>query len=117
MQWNEKNEEDVTIISLEGDIDLNHSPKLRTLFQSKIQAKCPALLLDFEAVQYIDSSGLATLVEYYQGSRPYSGKIALACLSTRVHSVFDLVRLGEIFPIFPTIQEARQSLMAEPAAQ
>ena len=77
-------EDDVTILRLEGEIDLNHSPKLRTLFHGKIQAKCPALLLDFSKVNYIDSSGLATLVEYYQGSRAYSGKIALAAMSARV---------------------------------
>ena len=110
MQWKEEAEGDITILSPEGDIDLNHSPKLRSLFQAKIKAKCPALLIDFGKVNYIDSSGLATLVEYYQGSRSYEGKIALAAMSARVRSVFDLVRLGEIFTIYDTTEEARQEL-------
>jgi anti-sigma B factor antagonist len=113
MKWTEQTEDDLTIFQLEGDIDLNHSPQLRILFQSKIQAKAPALLLDFTAVNYIDSSGLATLVEYYQGSRPYNGKIALAAMSPRVKSVFELVRLNEIFPIFASVEEAKQSLLEQ----
>lgn len=115
MKWTEKTEDGITTLSPEGDIDLNHSPKLRSLFQSKIQAKCPALLIDFGKVNYIDSSGLATLVEYYQGSRPYEGKIALAAMSARVKSVFDLVRLGEIFSIYDTIEEAKQELKSSTA--
>ncbi|MFH1066768.1 MAG: STAS domain-containing protein [bacterium] len=107
MQWTEQKNVGFTVISLEGEIDLNHAPKLRDLFQNKIKEKCSALLLDFAAVSYIDSSGLATLVEYYQGSRPYAGKIALASLSARVKSVFDLVRLSEIFSIYPSLEEAK----------
>lgn len=110
MQWKERKEPSFTVIHLEGEIDLHHSPKLRELFQNKIKEKCTALLLDFTSVSYIDSSGLATLVEYYQGSRAYSGKIALASLSTRVKSVFDLVRLSEIFSIYPSVEDAERTL-------
>jgi anti-sigma B factor antagonist len=110
MEWTENLEGDVVIVILKGEIDLNHSPKLRSFFQGKIQGKSLKLLLDFTEVKYIDSSGLATLVEYYQGSRSYSGRIALASLSPRVKSVFELVRLSEIFPIYPTVDEAKTAL-------
>jgi anti-sigma B factor antagonist len=39
--------------------------------------RIPALLLDFTGVNYIDSSGLATLIEYYQSSRTYDGKMSV----------------------------------------
>jgi anti-sigma B factor antagonist len=110
MQVTEIQEGDILILNLKGDIDLHHSPKLREVLQAKVKAKCGKLLLDFSEVGYIDSSGLATLVEYYQGSRTYSGKICLAALSTRVKSVFDLVRLSEIFSISPSMEEAKESL-------
>lgn len=112
MEWTESSEGNISIISLSGDIDLNQSSKLRGLFQEKIKAKTPALLLDFSAVNYIDSSGLATLVEYYQGSRAYEGKIALAACSARVKSVFELVRLTEIFSLYDTLEEAKAALAA-----
>jgi len=110
MVYQESSEGSLSILHVQGDIDLHHSPKLRALLQSKISSKCPQLLINFTEVNYIDSSGLATLVEYYQGCRPFSGKIALAALSPRVQSVFDLVRLGEIFPIYPSLDEAKTAL-------
>lgn len=116
MNWTERSEDGVHLISLSGDIDLQHSPTMRKLLQAKAGEQIPVLVLDFTEVKYIDSSGLATLVEYYQKSRGYSGKIALAGLSKRVRSVFDLVRLNEIFSIYATVAEARQGLSANVAA-
>jgi anti-sigma B factor antagonist len=110
MQVAETTDGGISILTLQGDIDLHHSPQLRSVLQGKVKAKCPALLIDMKEVGYIDSSGLATLVEYFQGSRAHAGKVALATLSPRVKSVFELVRLNEIFPIYPTLDEARQGL-------
>lgn len=101
---------DITILSIEGDIDLHHSPGLRTLLQGKVKGKCSALIVDFTKVNYIDSSGLATFVEYYQGARNYSGKIALCGMSARVRSVFELVRLGEVFPIVDSLDDAKSKI-------
>lgn len=110
MEINEARDGDILVLKPQGDIDLHHSPKLRSLLQAKAKEKCPKLLVDFTAVPYIDSSGLATLVEYFQGSRSFSGKLALAGLNPRVRSVFELVRLSEIFSIHDTVESAKQAL-------
>lgn len=110
MQCRQLTTEGVLILELSGEIDLQHSPEMRRLLQAKAAQRIPTLLLDFTAVKYIDSSGLATLIEYYQGSRAYSGKIILAGLSHRVRSIFELVRLNEVFAIYATTTEATQAL-------
>jgi anti-sigma B factor antagonist len=112
MNWTEQTAGQVLILKLSGDIDLQHSPKLRHLLQSKTAEKVQLLLLDFAEVRYIDSSGLATLVEYYKNSRAFSGRLAVASLSNRVQSIFELVRLSEIFGIYPTVAEAEKALLA-----
>ena len=112
MTWTEESESDVLTIKLTGEIDLQHSPKLRQLLQSKVCFKAPVILLDFTEVKYIDSSGLATLVEYYKSARSYSGRMDVARLSNRVRSIFDLVRLGEVFGVFATLEEARNALLS-----
>ncbi|MEO0452907.1 MAG: STAS domain-containing protein [Verrucomicrobiota bacterium] len=104
-------EDKLKILSLKGDIDLHQSPGLRAILQDLIKERCPALVIDFKEVGYIDSSGLATLVEYYQGCRSYSGEVALAELNQRVQSVFDLVRLGEVFKIHKSLEEAKASIL------
>jgi anti-sigma B factor antagonist len=110
MEWREVTADGVLILELSGEIDLQHSPTMRRLLQAKAVERVPALILDFTAVKYIDSSGLATLIEYYQNSRVYAGKMAVAGLSPRVRSIFELVRLNEVFPIHRTIAEASQAL-------
>ncbi len=69
MQCRELTVDGVLVLELGGDIDLQHSPELRRILQARAAQKIPALLLDFTGVAYIDSSGLATLIEYYQSSR------------------------------------------------
>lgn len=103
------------ILTLSGDIDLHYSPTLRAALRAKVSQKPSHLLLDFTAVKYVDSSGLATLVEYYQSARAYSGKMALCSLCERVQWGFNLVRLSEVFSIYPNLAEARKAL-ATPTA-
>jgi anti-sigma B factor antagonist len=110
MEWRELTTDGVLILELSGEIDLQHSPEMRRILQARALQQTPALLLDFSRVKYIDSSGLATLIEYYQNSRAYTGKIAIAGLNPRVRSIFDLVRLNEVFAIYLTVSEARQAL-------
>ena len=81
------------VVSITGDIDLENSPKLREFLKPKASQKTPSLLLDFAGVNYIDSSGLATLIEYFQAVQGFKGKLALASLSPRVKNVFEIVRL------------------------
>ena len=105
-------EDGLHILQLSGEIDLHQSPVLRSLLSEHAAAERPALLLDFTAVEYIDSSGLATLVEYVQKSSRFGGKLALGGVSERVRTVFDLVRLDEIFPVHASLAEARAALGA-----
>jgi anti-sigma B factor antagonist len=67
-------------------------------------------------VGYVDSSGLATLVEYVRLAQDFGGKLGLLNVSERVRTIFDLVRLTEFLPIFPTFAEARAALLAVPGA-
>jgi anti-sigma B factor antagonist len=110
MQITERSEQDIPVVSITGDIDLESSPKLREFLKPKSSKKTPALLLDFTGVNYIDSSGLATLIEYYQAVQGFKGKLALACLSPRVKNVFEIVRLEQIFSLYPDIPTALAAL-------
>ena len=112
MQITERTEDNVPILSIVGDIDLESSPALRTALRAKISQKTPKLLLDFAGVKYIDSSGLATLIEYFQGVQGFGGKLALAALSPRVKNVFEIVRLEQIFSLHPDVPSALTALKA-----
>ena len=106
MDWTESNEGGVEVIALRGEIDLANSPELRGLLRERAARKCPALVLDLSGVEYIDSSGLATLVEYCREAREFGGRFGLAALQPRVHTIFQIVRLHEFLPLFDSVEKA-----------
>jgi len=113
-----------TVMTLVGDVDLETSPQLRSALKAvAVRVKAaPAspdsrLILDFTGVTYIDSSGLATLIEYYQTIRGGPARLALASVAKRVRSAFELVRLNEIFPLHENVAEALRSFQAGPASE
>ena len=102
--------EGLTTLKISGEIDLQASPELRANLLACAKAKEPCLLLDFTEVAYIDSSGLATLIEYVRESEPFAGKMALFGLQKKVRTIFDLVRLNELFVIGLSAEEALGAL-------
>lgn len=98
------------IVELSGEVDLHHAVELREILAAHADEKRPALAVDFTGVTYIDSSGLATLIEYLQRSMGYGGKFALGGVNERLRTVFDIARLDQVFAIHPTLAEAKAAL-------
>lgn len=98
------------IVELSGEVDLSNAVELRDVLAAHADAKRPRLVVDFTEVTYIDSSGLATLVEYVQRSMNFRGKFALGGVSQRLRTVFDIARLDQVFAIHPTLEEAKAAL-------
>lgn len=98
----------VETLLITGEIDMHASPTLRKELQACAASKVPTLLVDFSGVDYIDSSGLATLIEYVRSASAYGGKLALFGLQPKVRTIFELVRLNELF----TIEDTREAALA-----
>jgi anti-sigma B factor antagonist len=88
-----------TVLHPAGEVDLHTTPVLRAELQSCLSEKTPCLLLDFSAVSYIDSGGLAALIEYLKGAAAFSGKLGIFGVPKNVLAVFELVRLDKFFTI------------------
>lgn len=95
--------EDHTLLQLQGEIDLHTSPELRTALLDHLPRQA-GLLVDLVNVTYIDSSGVASLVEAYQLARTRSKSFALVGLSEAVLNVFKLAHLDQVFPIFASVE-------------
>ncbi len=94
------------VLPLEGEIDLHVSPRIAALLQTLIAAKPENVVVDLSKVSYIDSSGLAVLIEGMQNVAAYGGKFALAGLQESVRPVFEIARLDQVFRIFPDVNAA-----------
>ena len=95
-----------TIISLEGEIDLHVSPRIAATLIAAVKEKPRNLIVDLAKVSYIDSSGLAVLIEAMQSVEKYGGKFALAGLQENVKPIFEIARLDQVFRIFPDVDAA-----------
>lgn len=97
--------DDTTILSPVGEIDLSRAPSLR-MHITAVQAKRPhRLIIDLTAVPYMDSSGVATLIEAMQIARRSGGKLVLCALQEKVRSIFEIARLETVFTIVSTADE------------
>ena len=94
------------VLQLEGEIDLHVSPEVAESLRTMIAKKPRAVVVDLAKVTYIDSSGLAVLIEGMQNVQEYDGKFALANVQESVQHIFEIARLDQVFQIFPDVDSA-----------
>jgi anti-sigma B factor antagonist len=97
-----------TIIDVTGDIDMGTSPGLRKTLLESLK-KTPRLVVNMREVRYIDSSGIASLVEVLKEARNKEKRLVLFGLNAAVQEVLQLTRLAKLFEIRETEEEALQS--------
>jgi len=106
MQYQDKKIGDILVCSINGEINMNNSPELRKLFDKCINDEEKKIVIDFSNVGYIDSSGLATLIEMLQRLNKYQGRLRLCNMSEKIKSIFQITKLEKLFDICATQEEA-----------
>jgi len=95
-----------TILRPKGEIDLSRAPSLRTQINAAQKTKPAKLIIDLGHVPYMDSSGVATLVEAMQIARRSGTRIILCAMQERVQSIFEIARLDMVFTIVGSSDDA-----------
>jgi anti-sigma B factor antagonist len=88
-----------TIADVTGHIDLSNSPALRKTLLATLKDS-DRLALNLAQVNYIDSSGIASLLEVLKEARRTGKKFVLFGLTTAVREVLQLTRLTRVFEIY-----------------
>src|SRR5580704_2606027 len=95
------------IFDVSGDIDLANSPTVRKAVLREVREKrTPRVVINLSQVRYIDSSGVASLVEGLRASRDVGSRFILFGLSTSAREVLQLSRLLKIFEIYDNEEQA-----------
>jgi len=90
-----------TIFDVAGDIDLANSPEVRKLLLREVREnRTPRVVMNLSKVRYIDSSGVASLVEGLKASRDLGLRFILFGLSPSAREVLQLTRLLKIFEVY-----------------
>ncbi len=89
------------LIRLSGEVDLSWSQAVRRAVLDALAGTEPVGVY-LSNVTYIDSSGIAALVEGFQAARSRGNRFALVAVSDAVRAVLELARLDRVFLLVPT---------------
>lgn len=95
-----------TVVELTGEIDLHQAADFHEALVDLCDERPERLIIHLSAVDYIDSSGVGSLVEICRRLKREGGKLILVAPSERVGSVLEITKLNQFFTIVPTEQEA-----------
>ncbi len=104
MEFNLITKEGFSVVELSGDVDLSCSAAARETILRSLASGQPTLV-DLSAVTYIDSSGVASLVEGYQVARRKHLEFGLLKVSEAVRSVLELAHLDRVFKIHDSLED------------
>jgi len=90
-----------TIVDVTGDITLYNSPEVRRMLLGLLKEKrAPRVIVNLQNVKYIDSAGVASLVEALKTSRDLKSGFALYGLSKTTREVLELTKLIKVFDVY-----------------
>lgn len=96
------------VVRLSGNVDLEHSPDIRKTLLEAVAEKVN-VFVDLSEVTYIDSSGIACLVEALQTARNHGANLGLVAVSRQAMRVLELARLDMVFSIHDDLASAFQA--------
>jgi anti-sigma B factor antagonist len=107
MQISTRQSGDATIVDVHGNIDLSNSPEVRKVLLGLLRDKgAPRVVMNLMSVKYIDSSGVASLVEGLKVSRDLRSRFILYGLSPAARQVLELTRLIRVFEVYESEADA-----------
>jgi anti-sigma B factor antagonist len=90
-----------TILDVSGNIDMSNSPEVRKALLTELRAKgASRVVLNLTSVEYIDSSGVASLIEGLKASRESGSRFVLFGLNDSAREVLKISRLLKLFEIY-----------------
>lgn len=101
--------ETYTVVMPNGNIDVSKSNDLRQALKPLVTSSLHKIIVDLAAVRYMDSSGVATLIEALQLSKRAEINFVLCSLTEGVRSIIELARLEQLFEIYESRDVAIES--------
>jgi anti-sigma B factor antagonist len=95
-----------TVVTVHGEIDVATSPTLRERLIDLVNDGGTRLVLDLEAVDFLDSTGLGTIVSILKRVRTHGGDLRLVCTEARIRRLFEITGLDKAVPLYASLDDA-----------
>lgn len=96
---NYDDEKDIWVVLPEGEIDIYTSPKLKDRLNEAFNERKADILIDGKNLDYLDSTGLGTLISLFKKARENDNKIYLENIKPNIRKLFDITELDKVFII------------------
>ena len=106
MTIQKKNEGNAVVVSVSGRLDAVTAPEYAKTMQ-EVLAEGPArIVVDFDQLTYISSSGLGELIVTAKTMKEKQGKLCVANVRGNVLSVFEMCGIGSLLTMSPSVADA-----------
>jgi anti-sigma B factor antagonist len=95
-----------TVVTVHGEIDVATSPTLRERLIDLVNDGATRLVLDLETVDFLDSTGLGTIVSLLKRVRTQGGDLRLVCTEARIRRLFEITGLDKAVPLHASLDDA-----------
>jgi anti-sigma B factor antagonist len=96
----------VPVLAVSGEVDVYTAPRLREKLVELVSQGKYRIVVDLEAVEFLDSTGLGVLVGGLKRIRTHNGSLSLVCTQQRILKVFDITGLNKVFAIHDSVDSA-----------
>lgn len=111
MVFNHRVENGICIVSIEGNIALDGVNEAKAFLKTHLENDAlKGLLINFDQVNFIDSSGIGLIVSIFKTQQQKSSKFGLCNLSKKNEEIFSITRLNKILNIYGTESEAMKDM-------
>jgi anti-sigma B factor antagonist len=97
---------DVAVLAVSGEVDVATVPRLREQLHGLVASGTPRIVVNLDAVDFLDSTGLGVLVGALKRVRNNGGELALVCTAPRIRKVFEVTGLTKVFSLYDTVDAA-----------
>jgi len=94
------------IVTVAGDVNIDCSVEFQRELLAQAEKKPKRIVVDLGGVQFMDSSGVASLVKLLSAAKKSGIELRLAALDERVRGIFEVTRLNTVFDIRDSLEEA-----------
>jgi anti-sigma B factor antagonist len=97
------------VLHLEGELDTYNCGQLRSALVEQVEQGHSRIIVDMSAVEYIDSTGLGSLVGGLKRVSEHGGAMKIVCDNPQIVKVFEITGLDKVFAIYKTQEAALAS--------
>jgi anti-sigma B factor antagonist len=100
----------LSVVTLSGEVDGAAAHVLSTAYDEAVADGPPAVLLDFAAVDYINSTGIALIVSVLAKARSEGRRVVASGLSDHYRLIFDITRLSDFIQLYADVESAASGI-------